>query len=212
LANASFFVSLLSITSVTVLVNYTVFAWTPTYMIRVHGLDVKTAGLEIGTIFVISGIMGSVFGSWVMSRSTGRRALGHVVRTMVRLSFVSFPLLVLMALAPTPTIALTLLAVAFFLLAAMFSSVLTPLALVAPSYLRARVTAVGAGVNGVIGGCGPLVVGALTDFVFKTPNRISDSLAITFAATCVIGLIAGPSAARLATRIDDMRSPVAPEQ
>lgn len=206
LANVSFFASVLSLTGITAAVTYAVYAWVPTYMIRVHGLDVKTAGLEIGTIFVISGILGSVFGSWIMSQSTSHDALSHVVRTMVRLSFVSGPLLVLMALSTNSTIALILLAIIFLLLAALFSSVLTPPALVAPPHLRARVIAVCSVVISALGGCGPLLVGAITDFTFKTPNRIADSLAITFAGACVIWVIAGPIASRMATRIDEEQS------
>jgi len=85
-------------------------------------------------------------------------------------------------------------------------TVMTPLPLMAPPYLRGRVTAVGGLVNSAIGGLGPLVVGALTDIVFKAPDKIDDSLALTFAAACVIGLICGPRAARAATRIDSERS------
>ena len=205
-ANRDFFVSLLAFTAITVAVSYVVYAWMPTYMIRVHGYNVKTAGLEVGSIFVTSGIAGCMFGAWIMSRSTDEQAMGHVVRTMVRLFYLFAPALVLMALAPNATVALILLAIAFFLMSAAVSSVMTPLPLMAPPYLRGRVTAVGGLVNSAIGGLGPLVVGAITDIVFKAPDKIGDSLALTFAVACIIGLICGPRAARIATRIDRERA------
>jgi len=198
----AFLSSLLCFTAMVNMVSYTLYAWMPTYLIRIHGLDVKAAGLKVGTVFVCAGIAGAIFGSWLMSRSTNERALSHVVKTMLRLFVVLGPVLILLSRAPTANTALVLLALAFFIMAAALTSVMTPLPLVAPAHLRARVTSVGLFMNAGVAGLGPLIVGAITDFVFASPDRIADSLTLTFAGLYVVGLIAGPRAARLAAQID----------
>ena len=204
-ANTKFLAYLLPFTAMIVLVSYTIYAWMPTYMIRTHGIAPAAAGITVGSIFVISGIGGCIFGSWIMSRSTGDLALSHVVRTMTRLSLCFGPLLLLMPLAPNAFIALVMLAVGFFLMTSALSSVMTPLPLFAPAHLRGRVTAFAGLCNAAVGGLGPMIVGAITDFIFRTPDRISYALTITFSGAFLIMLVTGPHAAAIAARIDQER-------
>jgi predicted MFS family arabinose efflux permease len=192
-------------TSMFLVAAYTVYAWMPTYMIRMQGISPSQAGLSVGSIFIIAGIGGCVFGSWIMGRGTTGYEMSHVVRMMFRLQLGMWPPLIMLPFAPTPSIALTLLGIEFFLMAAGLSSAITPAALFAPPALRGRILAVAGLTNSVIGGLGPMAVGAINDFVLGTPDRIDLSLAVTFASACMVGISIGPLALRLAIDFDKRR-------
>jgi MFS family permease len=212
-ANLRFFGTLVVFTAMLTMTSFTIYAWMPTYMIRVQGMAPANAGVSVGTVFVLAGVCGCVFGSWIMSRSTAERALSHVVRTILQISLCLWPPLILMPFAPNANLALVLLFVVFFLMAAALSSVMTPVSLFAPPLQRGRLLATAGLVNCVLGGLGPLSVGALNDFVLKSSAHIDRSLSITFAGACLIAVLTGPLAASMARRIDDegalaARSPI----
>jgi predicted MFS family arabinose efflux permease len=201
-ANAGFLVPLLLSNAMLTLISYTIYAWSPTFMIRVHGLSTTTAGATVGSIFVIAGIGGCIFGSWAMSRSRDGRALSHVVRTIAILFLcLAFPLIAF-PLVPDARLSLAALALAFFLMAAGLSSVMTPVALFAPAGLRGRTLAVAGLFYAGLGGLGPLAVGAANDFIFGSPDRIGDSLLLCLAAALLLGLALCPRVVRLARTAD----------
>lgn len=200
--HAGFLVPMLLANSMLNLISYTIYAWSPTFMIRVHGMSTATAGVTVGSIFVLAGIAGCVFGSWAMSRSTDGRALSHVVKT-IGLTFLCLgPPLIAFPLVPDANLALALLAAAFFLMAAGLSSIMTPIALFAPAGVRGRALATAGLCHAGLGGLGPMVVGAVNDFVFRSPERIGHSLVICLAAAMLVGLVLVPRVVRLANRID----------
>ncbi|API59391.1 hypothetical protein BSL82_08775 [Tardibacter chloracetimidivorans] len=200
--NAGFLGPMLLANSMLNLISYTIYAWSPTFMIRAHGMSVSTAGVTVGSVFVVAGIGGCIFGSWAMSRSRDGRALSHVVKT-IGLTFACLaPPLVAFPLVPSADLALVFLAIAFFLMAAGLSSIMTPVALFAPAGVRGRALAAAGLCHAGLGGLGPLAVGGVNDFVFGSPERIGDSLAICLVVALVIGLGLMPRVVGLAKRID----------
>lgn len=200
--NAGFLVPMLLANSMLQIIAYTIYAWSPTVMIRVHGMSTATAGVTVGSVFVIAGVSGCMFGSWVMSRSRDGRALSHVVRTIaITFACLGAPLLAF-PLVPNADLALALLALAFFLMALGLSSIMTPVALFAPAAMRGRVLATAGLCHSGLGGLGPLFVGGVNDFVFGAPERIGHSLAICLSVAFAIGLMLLPRTVRLASRID----------
>lgn len=200
--NARFLVPMLLANSMLNLISYTIYAWSPTFMIRVHGMSAAMAGVTVGSIFVIAGIAGCIFGSWAMSRNRDERALRHVVRT-IGLTFLCLgPPLIAFPLVPNADFALVLLAIAFFLMAVGLSSIMTPVALFAPAGLRGRALAAAGLCHAGIGGLGPLVVGAFNDFVFGTPESIGHSLAVCLTGAIVVGLVLFPRVIHLVDQVD----------
>jgi len=200
--NARFLVPMLVANSMLNLFSYTIYAWSPTFMIRVHHMSTATAGVTVGALFVIAGIGGCVFGSWIMSRNRETPPLSHVVRTIAWLVAVLALPLVAFPLVPDPNLAMALLAVAFFLMAAGLSSIMTPVALFAPPGVRGRALATAGLCHAGISGFGPLAVGAINDFVFGAPERVGDSIAICLATTVAIALLLYPHVVRLAREAD----------
>src|SRR5690606_16295161 len=136
---------------------------------------------------------------------TPERALSHVVRQSMRLMAFSTLPLILMPLAPTPLIAVLLLAIGLTFNAAVMSSTLTPIQLFAPPELRGRATAICSLYSSAMGGMGPLAVGALTDLAFHSPKGIAYALAFSYGAALLVAWIVGPISVRWTSRVDDAR-------
>ncbi len=200
--NAGFLVPMLLANAMLNLISYTIYSWAPTFMIRVHDMSAATAGVNVGSIFVTAGIGGCVFGSWIMSRGKEANALSHVVR-MIALVFLCLgPPLIAFPLVASANLALLLLGIAFFLMAAGLSSIMTPVALFAPAGVRGRALATAGLCHAGLGGLGPLAVGAVNDFVFGSPDSIGQSLAITLSVAMLIGLVLLPRVVRLARQFE----------
>lgn len=179
-----------------------IYAWTPAYMVRVHGMDTATIGLFVGPIIALCGVSGCILGTYMMSSRRPDRALSHVVRQSMRLTaFATVPLL-LMPLAPTALTAGILLAIGLTLNAAVMSSTLTPIQLFAPPELRGRATAMCSLYSSAMGGMGPLAVGALADWVFPTPTGIAYAMAVSYGVALLVAWIVGPIAVRWTLRVD----------
>lgn len=48
-------------------------AWTPTYLMRMHGIDVKDIGFLVGLIVIPVGVGGAVFAGWLVDRAFKNR-------------------------------------------------------------------------------------------------------------------------------------------
>lgn len=203
--NALFLFTMMSFYAFLNSLAMSIYAWTPTYMIRVHGMDTASVGVFIGPIIAICGVGGCILGTYMMSCKIPERALSHVVRQSMRLTaFATIPL-VLMPLASTAWLAILLLALGLILNAAVMSSTLTPIQLFAPPELRGRATAICSLYCSAMGGMGPLAIGALTDFVFPSSQGIAYAMAVSFAAALLVAWIVGPIAVRWTARVDDER-------
>ncbi|API59362.1 hypothetical protein BSL82_08600 [Tardibacter chloracetimidivorans] len=210
--NALFLFTMMSFYAFLNSLAMSIYAWTPAYMIRVHGMDAASVGFSVGPMIALSGVSGCILGTYMMSCKTPERALSHVVRQSMRLTvFATIPLL-LMPIAPTPWLAVLLFAIGLFLNAAVMSSTLTPIQLFAPPELRGRATAICSLYTSAMGGMGPLAVGALADFVFPTPTGIGYAMAVSFGAALLIAWIVGPISVRWTSRMDDMRIAAAAER
>lgn len=203
--NALFLFTMMSFYAFLNSLAMSIYAWTPAYMIRVHGMDVASVGFSVGPMIALSGVSGCILGTFVMSCKTPDRALSHVVRQSMRLTALATIPLLLMPIAPVAWLAVLLFAIGLLLNAAVMSSTLTPIQLFAPPELRGRATAICSLYTSAMGGMGPLAVGALADFVFPTPTGISYAMAVSFGAALLVAWIVGPISVRWAARMDDMR-------
>jgi len=205
-ANAGFIFMMMTLFAFLNSITMSIYAWTPTYMIRVHGLDPASVGMLIGPTIALSGIAGCILGTFVMSTRSPERALSHVIRTTMRLTALFTLPLILMPLAPNAITATALLSLSLVLNAAVMSSTLTPIQLFAPPEVRGRATAVCSLYSSGVGGVGPLAVGAVTDLMFGTPESIGYAMAISFGAALLVAWVVGPIAVRWSARIDAARA------
>jgi MFS family permease len=160
--------------------NYAIFAWAPTYFLRVHKWERATTGLTLGIMTLTAGILGMVAGGKLCDRWVRlgiREAPLKVGVTGAVWAGVFFGLAMSM---PNLTLLLVLMVPAQFFLALPVGSSYASLQLVFPNQLRGQVAALMVFVISLGGqSLGPLLPGVLNDYVFRDGNMVGRSLAIT---------------------------------
>lgn len=192
-------------------ISYGVLAWAPAYFMRGFGWSPAHFGLVFGLTFAIPSVIGTVLGGALASRMrrAGRRDANFTIMTW-GLGGVGFPA----ALAPlvdSATLAIVLYGVVAFFLSFPTGCSAAAVQDYTPAPLRARVTAlyyVAVSLGGV--GFGPLLVGALTDYVFGVEAMVGRSLALTGALCGALAFALCAAAAREFRRriADDVGAPV----
>ncbi len=190
--------------SLLVIVVYGSTAWIPTFFIRSHGWEAADIGLAYGLIFITCGTAGLLAGGQLADVWWRRGRLdGHLRVVLLSVTGMT-PCFALMAVVPSPTAALALLAAATFLSSLHGGVAGAALQLFTPNELRGQMTAVYFFIANLVGlGLGPTAVALITDVVFADQQAIGASLAW-------LALTAGPlSALLLLTGLRHFRSSVA---
>jgi MFS family permease len=161
-------------------IAYGVLAWAPSYFIRGFGWTASQFGLVFGLAFAIPSVAGTILGGWWSSRLRRAGQVDANFRLMIwGLAGVGLPA-ALAPVVPSPGLAMTLYAVVAFCLSFPTGCSAAAVQDYTPPQLRGRVTALyytAVSLGGV--GLGPLVVGALTDYVFRAEGLVGRSLAVS---------------------------------
>jgi MFS family permease len=164
------------------LVSYAFNIWTPALFQRTWGWNPAEVGLAFGAILLVFGTGGAYFGGWMSDRLAARGVLDAPLK-VAAFGFVGCGLFGALApLMPSAWLALGLLAPALFLSNTPYACAGTAIQQIVPNRARAQVTAAYITITTLVGlGLGPLVVGIMTDYVFRDPADIRYSLAIVVA-------------------------------
>lgn len=162
------------------LCNYAQQAWLPSYFARVHGWTTKQAGLTLGVISLVTGLLGAYLGGalcdfWQrQGKSDAPLRVGLLATICAGVFFTGA-----MAAASLRS-QLVLLVPAFFFLAMPIGSIYASLQLILPNQVRGQVAALQVftlNLGGLI--LGPFLPGFFNDYLFKDPMMIGWSLALT---------------------------------
>jgi MFS family permease len=161
------------------LVSYTFFIWTPAFLQRTYHWNPAQVGITFGLILLIFGTSGVYFSGAISDRLAARGHLDAHLK-VAAFGFVGCGLFGALApLMPNATAALLLLAPAVFLSMMPYSCAGTAIQLIVPNRARAQVTAVYITFTTLVGlGFSSVVVGLITDRVFRNPTDVRYSLAI----------------------------------
>jgi MFS family permease len=167
------------------LVSYTFFIWTPAFLQRTYHWNPAQIGVTFGLILLVFGTSGVYFSGAISDRLAARGQLDAHLK-VAAFGFVGCGLFGALApLMPSATAALLLLAPAIFLSMMPYACAGTAIQLIVPNRARAQVTAVYITFTTLVGlGFSSVVVGLITDRLFRNPGDIRYSLAI------VVGLAA----------------------
>lgn len=165
--------------------------WIPEFFLRQHGWPPQRTGVAFGLILLFVGGPGVLVGGWYADR---RRAAG-VLDAPIRVAIAAIvPLGVCAALlpfAPTPSLALVLLAAVMLCFSLPGGLAPASVQMVTPPRLRARVSAVYLFCTALIGtGFGPTVVAAVTDYVFRSDAALGRSLSVVALVVTPISVVA----------------------
>jgi MFS family permease len=154
-------------------------AWIPTFLIRSHGYTAVEAGRSVGLIVAFSGtigvLAGGLLGDWFVKRGmrNGRLiALGLV-------GIFTAPFTFIYPIVDSATLALWLLVPTYFFTSFASASWSASLAEMMPNQMRGVAVAIGYLMLNLLGaGCGPTMIAAMTDYVFKDELSLRYSLQI----------------------------------
>ena len=167
------------------LVSYVFFIWTPALFQRTYGWNPAQIGLGFGLVLIFFGTSGVFFAGW-MSDQLARRGRTDAPLVVAAFGFVGCGVFGALApLMPNAVGALAMLAPAIFLSMMPFPCAGAAIQLIVPNRARGQVTALYITITTLVGlSIGPIVVGLMTDHVFRDPADIRYSMSI------VVGLAA----------------------
>jgi MFS family permease len=160
--------------------NYAQQAWLPTYFARVHGWQPKQAGLTLGMITLVTGVLGAYLGGVLCDRWQQHGKTDAPLRVSV-LSGVGAGIFFTVAMAASSlTFQLALLVPAFFFLTMPIGSSYAALQLILPNQVRGQVGAFQVFLLSLFGTIlGPFLPGFFNDYLFRNPQMVGWSLALT---------------------------------
>ncbi len=180
-ANRAFFTAhflgfgLLSVT------GWAFMSWMPVYMMRAFGWSIAQVTEPLALITGVGATVGTLACGWLVDRMFARGLTDAHLRVCVAITFAIAVLGVAAFRVDDPHMFLLLITpiVSFLGTGAV---AMAALQIVAPNEMRGQISAMFLLVISGLGvGMGPMIVGALTDFVFGDEARLGESLSLIFA-------------------------------
>jgi MFS family permease len=170
--------------------NYAQQAWLPTYFVRAHGWQPKQAGLTLGVISLATGLLGAYLGGALCDRwQRGGKADAPLRVGVLATAFAGIFFSLALA-APALKFQLVLLVPAFFFLAMPIGSSYASIQLILPNQVRGQIGALQVFTLNLLGLIlGPFLPGFFNDYVFKNPQMVGWSLAITVGAASLLSAL-----------------------
>jgi MFS family permease len=172
------------------LCNYAQQAWLPTFFVRVHGWTLRQAGLTLGVISLITGLLGAYLGGVLCDRWQRRGVAEAPLRVGVLATVCAGVFFSLAMAAPALKPQLVLLVPAFFFLAMPIGSVYASLQLILPNQVRGQIGALQVftlNLGGLI--LGPFLPGFFNDYLFRDAQMVGWSLALTVGLASLLSAV-----------------------
>ena len=165
-------------------------AWTPTYLERRFGWEPTQYGPALSIISVLSAAT-LVFKGGVLDWMFARGIKDAYLRLYTWLLTAALPAAVAAYFVDSAWIFLTLFAIIQVVVIPIMVYVVPTISLLAPNEVRGQLIAIFLMTSTVLGqGIGPMLVGALTDFVFQDEAKLGYSLATVLLVAIPLALIA----------------------
>jgi MFS family permease len=162
--------------------------WYPTHMSRAFGWSTGRIGLTLGLTIAIAGVMGKVLCGNAVDAIYRRGYRDAQIRWYAGCLLVAAPAAVIATTSANPWVFLGGIGIVVLLLQPLPACAFTALNLVTRNELRGAGVAFFNATSGLVGSvAGPLLIGALSDHVFKGPAGIGRGIATTFAVCCPLG-------------------------
>jgi len=136
--------------------------WLPTFLVRVRGMSIETAGTITGVSAIIAGLLGTFLGGIIADRWTERRRDARMLILVIRSVFV-IPLLIGMFFVPSPSWLIPLIVIGSSVSSLWFGPAAAVVHDLVRPELRSLAVAIYVLAINVAAGVSPLLVGKLTD-------------------------------------------------
>ena len=162
-----------------VLYSYSFSAWTPAYLGRNFGMSSGEAGVLLGIVILLSAPSGIMLGSVLAQKMRRTRPHDATLQVGVIAALSAILPAVLFPLVTAPWQSLLLMGITQFLISLPFGVAPAALHEITPNQYRGQVIAIYLFFINIIGlGTGPLLVGLITDHVFKDEAAVGYSMIV----------------------------------
>ena len=159
--------------------GYGLGAWLPAFYMRVHGLTAAQSGYVIGTVGLILGTSGTVFGGWLADKLYARGYRDAKMRIGVFVALAWIPFGLVYPLMPNVYLVVAFMIPPAFIGAMTIGVQAAAIQEIMPNTLRGRASAIFIFFNAGIGlGLGPWAVGLATDYLFRDELKVHYSIAL----------------------------------
>jgi MFS family permease len=173
--------------SAVIVVLYALPAWMPAFLIRQHGADAASVGLQYGALVLVAGTVGVLSGPPVARWLHARGHADAPVRACAWAGLALVPLCLALPFAPGYGAALACAAGATLCYSFPQSMAASALQFATPNRMRGIVSSIYVFLASVMGlGVAPTLVALITEFVFDDPSRVGESLAIVAGAAGIV--------------------------
>jgi MFS family permease len=161
--------------------------WLPTFLVRVRGMDIETAGIVAGVSAIIAGLLGAFLGGIIADRWMARQKNARMLILVVR-SLLVIPLLIGMVFVAAPLPLILLIVIGSSVSSLWFGPAAAVVHDLVHPELRSLAVAVYVLVINVAAGVSPLIIGKFTDLsgdpLFLQYMLLLCPAADLFAAAC----------------------------
>jgi MFS family permease len=169
-------------------VNYAIYSWAPTYGRRVLDMSPSEVGNLMGSISLVGGIIGAVIYGSIVDRQVAKGKTDFALTAYVYSLAITIPACVVGFTLDIRALFIAAIVTVQCILSMGGGSALAAAQIATPPEMRGRVGALMVIMINLFGyAFGPMLVGALTDFVFGDPQKVGYSIAVTI-------LVVGPIA------------------
>lgn len=166
-----------------------VLLWARPFLSRVYGLTPTEAAYGLGVTILVFASAGLYFGGWLADRwlAQGKRDAMH--RTAMVAAVCSLPFLAILPFMPSATLAYLVLAPVVFFAGMPWGPAAAAVQMITPNQMRAIMSGLYLFVLNLFGiAVGPVIAGAMTDYVFVDPAAVGYSLAMTAGGAAIISV------------------------
>jgi len=176
------YLSLFFGSSMMAMAQYGAAAWYPEFFTRNYGFSKTEAGSWFGSIVLVAGSLGVLFGAWLAGRLAAKGHKDAYVRAIFITSLLAIIPAVYAPLAGDPTLTLLALCPATLLAGSYLGVMAVSFVVITPNQLRGQLTAVYIFVTNILGmAVGTSVLAAFTDFLYRDDALIHYSIATSVA-------------------------------
>lgn len=161
---------------------WSVSAWAPAYLERVHHMSTSEVGGLLGVALFVGSMIGMPLHGYLVDRLYRRGVIDAPLRYLVAVALLSLPVGVAAMMVQNPFLSVILIGLFVGAIAAYASLPQVALQIVIPGNARGRAAAVMLLFTGFAGmSIGPVAVGLVNDLVFGNPDKVGLSIAICVA-------------------------------
>ncbi|MEJ2087211.1 MAG: hypothetical protein P8Y69_01725, partial [Gammaproteobacteria bacterium] len=162
--------------------GYGAAAWYPEFFTRNYGFSKSEAGAWFGTIILLAGSLGVMFGAWLAHRLAERGHTDSYVRAIMLTAIAAIVPAVAAPLAGNATATLIILCPATLFSGSYLGVMAVSFVVITPNQMRGQLTAVYIFVTNILGmAVGTSVLAAFTDFLYRDDALLHYSIATSVA-------------------------------